>query len=197
MSKISRCLLLMLLLCGPGPPAQAGPDDRQRAAEARRVRAWIEALATQAPDARRLLEDHFDVAIPALHRCRPGTAAALGRLYSQGRLPEARRLMAVISRPGHGEDAGRFVALRAGDFEDPDRLAAFEKDAMLYCCRLRDLDDGAEEVRAGRSRPYRIGPWVEDWRCLAVGVAIAGVLVTLLNVARRRRAAGEGPAAGP
>lgn len=196
-------ILLVLLLPAeavaqydPYRPANAQPDPRVRRALRER------AVAYAGEGSRPFIEQYGDDAVAACAACTQAGAQKLvefSRSGDLGKLPRPNDLLKVIALPGNGDDVLLWAINHAKELGDVDNFDAFLFSPLEYAYALKQLDQGAAEMRARRlslqaaATPAPQPQWglsqiPLDNRTLAwVG---GGLVVTLLIVWWKRRQSG-------
>lgn len=177
-------VLLLVLLLPSLAHGQGNPYERR----------WLreQAVAYAGPQARAFVESG-DEASPALLACSPSGAAKLVQFHASGaldRLPRPADLLRVIAMCG--DDVLLFAIQRAKALEEPDAFSAFIQAPLDYALGLKELEQGAAEVRAAKLSYYAAAQnrqWNSKHLALFAGIAaIAGLVIWR----RRRRVQGMG-----
>lgn len=173
-------VLLFVLLLPAIAHGQGNPYQRRALRE--------QAVAYAGPQARAFVESGDEAAL-ALLACTPSGAAKLVEFHSSGalgKLPRPPDLLRAIARCG--DDVLLFAIQHAKELEEPDAFSAFIQAPPDYALALRNLEQGAAEVRAAKLSYYAAAQgrqWNSKHIALLAGIAtIAGLLIW-----RRRRAA--------
>ena len=139
-------------------PADAWSTD-PRARRARRE----QAVAQVGPAARDFVETQGDEAVAAIFACSKSVAGKLAEFHASGglgKLPRPNNLLRAIGRPSNGDDVALWAIQHASALEDPDSFDAFVQNPLEYALGLKQLEDGAAEMRARRMNAAAASPAV-------------------------------------
>ena len=181
-----RCcaILLLILLLPTVIHGQGNPYQRRALRE--------QAVAWAGPQARAFVESGDDAAL-ALLACSPSGAAKLVQFHDSGalgKMPRPPDLLRCIAM--HGEDVLLFAIQHAKELEEPDAFSAFINTPLDYSLGLKQLEQGAAEIKAAKLSYYAASQnrqWNSKHLALFAGIAaIAGLVIWR----RRRKPQGMG-----
>lgn len=151
-----------------------------------------QAVAYAGPQARAFVESGDDAAL-ALLAISPSGAQKLVQFHDSGclgRMPQPPALLRAIAM--HGEDVLLFAVQHAKALEEIDSFQAFIQSPLDYALGLKQLEQGAAEVKAAKLAYYAAAQnrrWNSKHIALLAGIAaIAGLVIWR----RRRRVQGMG-----
>jgi len=188
-------IYLILLLAGqPGQGAPFNPFPRDNTRQLRAAREMCVARVGQV--CRKLVEERGECAVAALRNCTLAMGRKLSEFHNSGALGKVYRpelLLSTIGRKGHGDDVALFAMEHGEQLADPDAFAAYCGDPLVYALGIRELAEGAAEVRAARLNPHgnaqpSYPPLTE--REMWLGGGVLGVMILLMFFVRTRRPAG-------
>lgn len=176
-------VLFLVLLPAAYAHGQGNPYQRRALRE--------QAVAYAGTQARAFVETGDEAAL-ALLACSPSGAAKLVEFHSSGaldRTPRPADLLRCIAMCG--DDVLLFAIQHAKELEEPDAFSAFIHAPLDYALGLKQLEQGAAEVKGAKLSYYAAAQnrqWSSKHIVLLAGIAaIAGLVIW-----RRRRNRAQG-----
>jgi hypothetical protein len=171
------------------PATRKALDARQQRWERER------AVALAGPIARDFVETYGQDAVSAISACRQPVALKLAEFHASGdlgRLPRPRDLLRVISRPEHGSDVVLWAIAHVDELTDRDNFDAYLLDPLSYAMAIKNLEQGAAEVRLGKDVATNRRVWspeaVLGCRIVALGGGVTAIFALLIWRGRQRYA---------
>lgn len=153
---MQRFAVLLLVLLPPAEAmAQYDPYRPVNAQQDPRVRRALRerAVAFAGANSREFVEKYGDDAVAAICACTQAGAQKLvefSRSGDLGKLPRPSDLLKLIAIPGNGDDVLLWAINHAKELGDVDNFDAFLLSPQEYAFALKQLDQGAAEMRARR-----------------------------------------------
>jgi len=161
------------------------PGAEPRARRAQRERA----VAMVGTDERDFVETLGDDAVAAVFACSRSVAVKLAQFYSSGemnKLPRPRDLLRAIAQPGNGNEVALWAMSHTAELSDADSFDAYLVRPLEYALGLKQIAEGAAEVRARRQQQAPATPQLSEEQKRTV-LVVAGLLGIVGFVVWRRK----------